>query len=218
MMVERMMNTPGWYDRCFAGTRGSIVALLRREGRTVRELAEALGMTDNAVRAHLSTLENDGLVRPSGRRAGLRKPHVTYGLTPEAEYLFPKAHAPVLEQILDVLQERTAAEERDTILREVGHRLAAPHLSTLKDKPLSDRIEATTLLLGKLGGLAEVEDQNGERFIRGFSCPLSGIVVGHPEVCRVAETLIADLVGVPVREQCERSESPRCCFQVLPEG
>ncbi len=44
-------------------TRGRIVALLRRSGRTVEELARALGLTDNGARAHLATLERDGIVR-----------------------------------------------------------------------------------------------------------------------------------------------------------
>ena len=35
-------------------------------------LADALGLTDNAVRAHLFAVERDGLVRPSGTRRGPR--------------------------------------------------------------------------------------------------------------------------------------------------
>jgi hypothetical protein len=36
----------------------------------------------------------------------------------------------------------------------------------------------------------------------------------HPEVCRMAETLIAELAGVPVHERCDRGERPRCCFEI----
>src|SRR3954447_11095439 len=80
-------------DRRFLeSTRGRVVSLLRGEPRTVEELASLLELTDNAVRAHLTTLERDGIVRQSGVRRGLRKPHFTYALTPEAERLFPKAY------------------------------------------------------------------------------------------------------------------------------
>lgn len=35
---------------------------------------------------------------------------------------------------------------------------------------------------------------------------------------RMAESLIAELVGVPVPERCDRGERTRCCFEVaLPE-
>jgi hypothetical protein len=30
----------------------------------------------------------------------------------------------------------------------------------------------------------------------------------------MAETLISELAGVPVYEHCDRSERPRCCFEV----
>ena len=72
---------------------------LRRASRTVEELAHTLDLTDNAVRAHLATLERDGLVRQAGLRRGPGKPSYTYDLTPESERLFPKAYGPVLRRL-----------------------------------------------------------------------------------------------------------------------
>ena len=59
--------------------------LLRRSGRTVEELANSQGLTDNGVRAHLAVLERDGIVRQRGsvRRASGGKPAYVYGLTPD---------------------------------------------------------------------------------------------------------------------------------------
>src|SRR4028119_133852 len=96
-------KVPKWNKRFLVSTRGRIIGLLRSSERTVNELAEALTVTDNAGRAHVSTLERDGLVQQSGVRPGLRKPHASSELTAEAEQLFPKAYAPVLTQVLDVL-------------------------------------------------------------------------------------------------------------------
>jgi predicted ArsR family transcriptional regulator len=50
-------------ERFFDSTRGQIVMMLRGATRTVDELAKELELTDNAVRAHLTTLERDGLVK-----------------------------------------------------------------------------------------------------------------------------------------------------------
>jgi len=63
--------------RFWTSTRGHIILLLRSADRTVNELAEALALTDNAVRAHLVALERDGLVRASGKRPGTRKPNTS---------------------------------------------------------------------------------------------------------------------------------------------
>src|SRR5687768_17705671 len=87
----------------YATTRGRIVALLRGAAWTVNELAVALDLTDNAVRAHLTTLARDGLVEARGTRRGVSKPSVAYDLTEDAEQLFARAHEPDLRELLGVL-------------------------------------------------------------------------------------------------------------------
>jgi len=39
-------------------------------------------------------------------------------------------------------------------------------------------------------------------------------VADHPEVCRLMESLLEELTGITMREDCERSETPRCRFHV----
>jgi predicted ArsR family transcriptional regulator len=56
------MKPQRWRVRFLDSTRGQILALLRVESCTVNELAAALKLTDNAVRAHLISLERDGLI------------------------------------------------------------------------------------------------------------------------------------------------------------
>src|SRR5581483_9280869 len=56
------MKHIGWRERLFKSTRGKILDLLRTRERTVNELAAELHLTDNAVRAHLASLERDRLV------------------------------------------------------------------------------------------------------------------------------------------------------------
>src|SRR5215469_14166004 len=119
----RAMTSP-WNERFFATTRGQLILLLRRGSHTVEDLAQALQLTDNAVRAHLATLERDGLVEQQGVRRGTGKPAFVYALTVEAERLFPKAYEAVLDQLLDVLQGREPPAEVQELLHAVGRRLA----------------------------------------------------------------------------------------------
>ena len=199
-------------QRFFASTRGQLVTLLRRSSHTVEELAQALDLTDNAVRAHLATLERDGVVQQCGVRRGSSKPASVYGLTPEAEYLFPKAYDQVLHQVLGVLSERMPPNEVETLLREVGHRLATGWI--VPPGNLRERLEAAVAVLNELGGMAELEHRDDQYCIHGYSCPLAAAVPGHPAVCRLAETLLTDLVHVPVHAQCEYSAPLRCHFIV----
>ena len=204
-----------WDERFFESTRGQIVTLLRRSGRTVEELALALDLTNNGVRAHLAILERDGLVRQRGsvrRSSGGGKPAYVYELREEAEELFPKAYAAVLGWLLDVLSERLGLEESEALLRSVGRRLAEEH-STRADGAHA-RLESAVDVLNDLGGLAELEEHDGGFVIRGYSCPLAAVTPDHPEVCRLVEVLVAEVAGVPVHERCDRGEKPRCCFEV----
>src|ERR671932_1667467 len=118
------MPVTRWDDRFFETTKGRILALLRRGGRTVDELAAALGVSDNAVRPHLSALERDGVVRSRGTRPTGGKPATVYEVAPEAERLFTRAYIPVLTQLVGVLAERMPASELEALLRDVGKRLA----------------------------------------------------------------------------------------------
>ena len=208
-----------WDQRFFESTRGRIVTLLRRSKCTVEDLARALDLTDNGVRAHLAVLERDGIVVQRGslrRTSGGGKPAYVYELTQEGEELFPKAYEPTLGRLLDVLCERHGPEESEALLRSVGRRLAEEH--SRRADGAHARLEMAVEVLNELGGLAELEERDGAVVIRGYSCPLGGVTPEHPEVCRMAEALVAEVAGVPVHERCDRSERPRCCFEVASAG
>ncbi len=208
------MATTRWDRKFFESTRGRVVTLLRRGGRTVEDLVQALELTDNGVRAHLSVLERDGIVQQQGTvsRGGGGKPAYVYELTPEAEALFPKAYSPVLRRLLDIMAERLGSEETEALLRAVGRRIADERI--VPESDLRVRLEAAVGVLNELGGLAELEECDGAFIIQGYSCPLSAVSSDHPEVCRMAETLVTNLAGVPIYEHCDRGERPRCCFEV----
>lgn len=196
-------------------TRGRVLALLRRGLHTVEELARTLGLTDNAVRAHLSSLERDGLVRQKGvRRApGAGKPATLFEVPREAEPLFSRAYAPVLTALLEELSEQLPAERREALMRGVGRRLAAGATRPTTES-LETRVAAAVALLNSLGGDAKAEQGPDGLVISGWGCPLSSATSERPDACRAVETLLSSVVGAPVRERCARGDRPRCCFQV----
>jgi len=200
-------------QRFFESTRGQIVTILRSSPCTVEELATRLELTDNAVRAHLSTLERDGIVRQSGIRRGARKPHFTYALTEEADGLFPKAYDALLNQLIAVLKHRLSPTEIEDVLREVGRAVAA-NIPNGHDASLQSRVQKALRVLEAIGGSAEIEQHDGKIVIRGNGCPLAAAVSVHPEVCRLAETLVGEIVKVPVVEKCDRESRPQCRFEI----
>lgn len=199
--------------RFLSGTRGQVVRALRRGPRTVAELAHGLGVTPNAVRAHLATLERDGFVRRSGVRRGTGKPAHIYELGQRAPELFAKAHERVLGELLATLDEEAAPDELDRLLERTGERIGRELGAAGGD--LGMRVEAAAAALRELGGLVDVDATDDGYEIRGHDCPLGDVAVSHPEICRVVETLLAKATGASVQERCAPGSSTPCTFRVV---
>jgi predicted ArsR family transcriptional regulator len=212
------MARGGWDQRFLATTRGQVVSLLWRAPRTIDELATALGITDNAVRSHLSSLERDGLVRQSGVRRSVGKPAYVYDVTPATEQLFPTAYGPVLGYLLDAMSEHLSPPTIDSLLGEVGARVVAASGSAAQPgRSDADRVQRAVSVLEGLGGIVEIQDDgaaSGQARIRTVSCPLALAVRSHPEVCRMIEAALADVVGSSVTECCDRAGRPHCGFAI----
>lgn len=203
----------GWQQRFFQTTRGRILSLLRSAARTVSELSETLGVTHNAIRVQLSTLERDGLVQQRGVRAGARKPHLSYELTDDAERLFPKAYSPFLSELLAVMSAKLPAAMMDEILDEVGRKMAHAEFPLPATSPEA-RLESIAQLLERLGGLVRIERQDDAYLLIGATCPLAATVRANPRTCRSVQSLLATAMDADVTEICEKGASPRCRFEV----
>ena len=201
-----------WIERVLGSTRGQLLRLLRRSRRSINDLAAGLGITDNAVRTHIAAMQRDGMVRSAGvERATGGKPAQLYEITPEAEEMFPKAYALVLNTLLGLLEEQRGRGEVVGLLREVGSRAAGPGADlTRTDEEI--RVRGAAEVLRQLGGDVEVERTESGWLIRGYGCPLSAVVAEHEETCALAESLVGGITGLPARECCDRSERPRCSF------
>jgi DeoR family suf operon transcriptional repressor len=195
-------------------SRGRIVALLQRGALTVDDIASRLGLTASAVRAQITTMERDGVVREAGRRPGITRPSRVFQLTPEIEQLLSRAYIPLLTHLVDVFANGLGSRQMEKLLREAGRMLAADLSGSCPSGNLKTRVKAASELLNEqLGAITHVEE-NGGYVIRGKGCPLSALTGKHPAVCRAMESLVQEFVGVPVHECCERAERPRCCFEI----
>jgi predicted ArsR family transcriptional regulator len=201
-----------WLQRFIGETRVEMLRLLRRSRQTITSLADALRLTDNAVRTHVAALERDGLVEPAGvQRDTGGKPARIYELTPEGEELFPKAYALVLTGLVEEIARTEGSERAMALLRSVGRQVAA---SVARPGDAAARVEAAAAALRGLGGDLELlQTADGWR-LQGYGCPLSAVTAKRPEVCALAHALVEEITGRPVTECCDREGRPRCGFQV----
>ena len=195
-------------------SKSSVLSLVRSGPVSVAELVEASGLSSNAVRFHLETLEAEGLVELAGMRApaGPGKPATLYMVTPDAELGFSRAYAPVLSACIAELRNSATEKEATRFLRLVGKRLGADVSAARKALP--SRVRAASDFLNAIGGHTNVVRTAAGYRIAGRGCPLSAVVKDEPCICRVVEALVSEIVGKAAVECCDRTGRPNCCFEV----
>ena len=204
--------------RFFQSSRGRIVNALRRDWMTADELAASMGQTKHAVRAHLRSMERDGVIQVAGFRPGITRPFAVYRLTAQVEALLSRAYTPFLTRLVQVFASRQAPEEFETVMRETGRALA----QDLAAKPPASRspgerlAAASQLMNEEFGAVTRVEEDAAGMVIKGAGCPLSALTEKHSGACLAMESLLTAYLGVPMKECCDRQALPRCCFRVLP--
>ena len=193
--------------------------MLRTGGLTADDIARTLGLTRSAVRLQITAMERDGVVRKVGKRPGTTRPSYVFELTPEVEQLLSKAYIPLLTGLVDVFAEALPADQIEALLRKIGIGLAQ---QVTRGKRVSGGLEsraaaASALMNEHLGAMTRVES-NGAITIRGAGCPLAALTGKHKGVCLAMESLVTAIVGVPVKECCDRDDRPQCCFEMQDES
>jgi predicted ArsR family transcriptional regulator len=123
-----------------------------------------------------------------------------------------RAYAPLLSTLLAALGEKITPRELRALMRDVGKRMAATHISHASSIPA--RVEAASQLLNALGGMTSVHREGKTLSIQGASCPLSVAVSVRPEVCEAVRTMLTEVVGVEVTECCRRGARNQCRFAI----
>jgi predicted ArsR family transcriptional regulator len=131
----------------------------------------------------------------------------------QAELLFSRAYIPILTQLVHVLAGRLSPGEFDSVMREVGRGAMADRAAP-RGVTLRERVARASALLNELGGLSEVEEEDGLYVIRSYGCPLAAATALHPEVCNALESLLSEFAGTAVTKCCDRYDRERCCFEI----
>ncbi len=196
-------------------TRGRIVSLLQGGSFTAHDIASKLGLTRSAVRVQITAMERDGVVKRVGTRPGTTRPSHLFELTPEVEQLLSKAYIPLLTELVGVFAEALPPQQVAGLLRRTGKALAN-ELSRGK-RPTGNlrtrAVAASEMLNDQLGATTYVEG-DGQIVIRGVGCPLAALTGKHRGVCLAMESLVTEIVGTRAHECCDRSDRPRCCFEI----
>ncbi|HUI69790.1 MAG TPA: ArsR family transcriptional regulator [Spirochaetia bacterium] len=193
-------------------TRERILRLLLDGDRTVSQLTDEIGITANAVRAQILTLEKQGLVGVRGQVRGSRRPSATYGLSAGGESVLSRAYPFALSRLVAVLSQRMEPIEFERTMRAMGKRMAArgPRAEGAAEERVRSAVEA----LAELGSSVDVERQGGTWLLSSDSCPIGEAVTVDGRSCVSMATMLEELTGMEVRDECRHGEHPRCRFKI----
>jgi predicted ArsR family transcriptional regulator len=203
-------------DRFFQTTRGKIVAELRERGSaSAAELATLFGLSPNAVRQQLVVLERDGLVEEHPVRRGPTKPTLEFSLTEKADSLFPQHYDKMLNAVLREIKDQFGKPAVDRIFEKIAERSVERTKERVTAPDAEGKVAQLTQVLRDRGVVAEYSLVDGGFLLQEHTCPYSGVVKEHPEVCSVIHHVLDETIGGE-HEQLESlaTGGKSCTFQL----
>jgi predicted ArsR family transcriptional regulator len=201
--------------------------LKRTDGATASEIAEALDITEAAVRQHLDALVERGLVERRSRRrvnAGRGRTPSEWVLTPEAASQFADRHGQLTVELLDAMRDALGTEGIERVIdSRAQHQLEAYRavVPAAGTATLERRVRALARQRTAEGYMADVQRDGDAVVLVEHHCPICTAATACPGFCRSELELFRETLGPDV--SVERTAhilagDVRCAYLVRPVG
>lgn len=192
--------------------RATIVRILKDEGEaSAPELAERLGITDVAVRRHLSLLSDEGMLTERTVKQDRGRPVTRYGLSERARELFPHRYTEMLGDLLEYMRDH---RELSGFLRWRQEREAAQYAHVVDADDVTDRLEQLVAALNDAGYEATLtEDTDGFQLTQTH-CAVFDAAKDHPQICAHEAAMFRRVLGdvqVSRRETLAKGDAACVC-------
>lgn len=205
------------HDRFFESTRGKIVGALReRRSASAFDLAQAFGLSPNAIRQQLVVLERDGLVAGHSVRRGKTKPTVEYSLTAEAERYFPQRYDKMLNAVLREIRATGGDRAVQEVFQRIGKRSAERLASGDGDANPEEKLISLVESLKHTGVAAELRrTEKGTLVLHEHNCPYASVVAENPEACSAIHTILETVApGKAAQVESIATGGDECRFEI----
>ncbi len=205
-----------------ASTREAALTLLLRQGEaTAGDLAEHLEVSVQAMRRHLRSLEEDGLVEASPAQEGPGRPSNRWRLTSKGQGRFPDGSDDFALGLLQSMAGSLPAETLQTLLDQQALRQAGNYRRRIGEGALPQRLERLVELRRQEGYVADCSpdpEQPRAWLICEYHCSVMRIAEQFPCVCDQELQLIRhtfpDCQVERVHWRLEKGHS--CGFRLIP--
>ncbi len=205
-----------------APTRQATLTLLLREGESsASSLANSLGISVQAMRRHLRSLEEDGLVKANQVSIGPGRPFNLWELTQEGENRFPNSSENFAIELLNSLETSFSKESITTLFSMQAQKKAANYHKKIGPGSVKDRLKKLVELRRLEGYMAELKplEEKVGWYLSEFHCSIRRIAEEHPAICDQELKLIRHMFPECHVERVKwRIDGGHSCgFQVTPK-
>lgn len=197
-------------------TRWAVLELIKTQGQaTVASLSEALNVSPITIRHHLANLQGEGLIKVEAERLHVGRPKHLYSLTEAAQRYFPNKYHVLVDRLLDELKSSLPPAQVEAIIDGMAAGVAARYNIARVDGSLEQRMRHLVEVLGEEGFMAEIKRVDGATVLTEVNCPYLYVSQRHPEVCRIDQMLIRQVLGAEVEQtSCVLHGDSSCVFSM----
>ncbi len=169
-----------------ATTRKATLTLLLKEGESSAALlASALEISVQAMRRHLRSLEEDGLVAPSLISHGPGRPLNLWKLTPKGQKSFSDGTEEFALELFESIQDNLSPEMLNSLLTKQTLAKGLVYRNKIGLGVIKERLERFVDLRNSEGYMAEFHSGKDDVtwFLNTFHCAITAVAEKFPVVC-----------------------------------
>jgi len=200
-------------------TRRAILNLLKLEGALeTADLARRLGLTPMAIRQHLYDLTAEKLVKGDEVARKVGRPAKSWSLTPEANRIFPDAHAELAVNLIDTVEAAFGAEGVERLLAERRRQMVRDYGEGGLETGLERSVRRLAQIRDQEGYMAGVEPlEDGSYLLIENHCPICVAASACRGLCAIELAVFQEVLGEGVgveRTDHIQAGARRCAYRV----
>lgn len=190
--------------------------LKNKGGLTLDELSEYLKISRNAVRQHVSALENNGIVTEGVTRPSGGRPEQLYVLTDEGKEFFPRNYSWFAQLMVESIAQESGVAGLRERLGAIGEGVAQQLLSQNSVfKTREQKVEKLSEVMEELGYNTKSFAVDSDALtIEADNCIFHNLAMKNPEICQFDLALLSTFTDSTVNhEECMAKGGNVCRFK-----
>ena len=203
-----------------ASTRQRVLgAIMAQDATTATELAGLLGLTSAAVRRHLETLEDEGLIAARHRHArdaARGRPAKVFAISDKGRDQFQQGYGELAAQAIAQLIATTGPAGLGSLAKVHFGPIQDVFEATQSGDTAQSRVDALVTALDAAGYSADAHPLGSGEQLCQHHCPVADVARAYPELCELETQMLASLLESHVQRLATIAHGDGVCTTHIP--